>query len=224
VEFEDQKPFGLVEFAENPEPRCPCVLVLDNSTSMSGRPIAELNDGLQAFKAELSQDPMTLKRVELAIMSFGPVRTPVPFGTVDTVTLPVLVASGDTPMGAAIKSAVTMVQARKAMYRENGISYFRPWIFLITDGAPTDDWAEAARLVQQGEENKSFAFFAVGVEGADMRVLKEIAVRQPVQLKGLQFAQLFSWLSNSLNSVSRSRLNDEVTLSDPTGPSGWATV
>jgi uncharacterized protein with von Willebrand factor type A (vWA) domain len=28
-----------VEFAENPEPRCPCVLLLDTSSSMRGAPI-----------------------------------------------------------------------------------------------------------------------------------------------------------------------------------------
>jgi len=38
-----------IEFAENPEPRCPCVLLLDTSGSMSGEKIASLNAGLQTF-------------------------------------------------------------------------------------------------------------------------------------------------------------------------------
>ena len=32
----DQVPFADAQFAENPEPRCPCLLLLDSSTSMSG--------------------------------------------------------------------------------------------------------------------------------------------------------------------------------------------
>ncbi|MEI6428086.1 MAG: hypothetical protein WCO45_06800 [Pseudanabaena sp. ELA607] len=38
-----------IEFAENPEPRCPCVLLLDTSGSMSGEKIAALNAGLETF-------------------------------------------------------------------------------------------------------------------------------------------------------------------------------
>ena len=43
----EQVPFGGVEFAENPEPRCPCLLLLDTSASMGGDKLVELNDALQ---------------------------------------------------------------------------------------------------------------------------------------------------------------------------------
>ena len=69
----EQIPFSDVEFADNPEPRCPCVLLLDTSYSMSGEKIAELNRGLERFAEELRSDAMTAKRVEVAIVSFGPV-------------------------------------------------------------------------------------------------------------------------------------------------------
>jgi len=59
-----------VEFAENPEPRCPCVLLLDTSGSMQGVPIEALNRGLQTFKDDLMRDPVAPKRVEVAIVTF----------------------------------------------------------------------------------------------------------------------------------------------------------
>ena len=124
-------------------------------------------------------------------------------------------------MGAAIEMGINILNERKAEYRKNGIQFFRPWIFLITDGAPTDSWSEAARLVHEGEKNKSFAFFAVGVDGANMEILEKISERQPLKLVGLSFKELFVWLSNSMKSVSRSAMGVEVKLLPP---KGWAEV
>jgi len=221
----EQIPFGASEFADNPEPRCPCLLLLDVSGSMSGEPIRELNEGLITFKNELLSDSLSSKRVEVGIVTFGPVKVATDFTTVDNFIPPRLSASGNTPMGEAIARGVEMIQQRKETYKENGISYYRPWIFLITDGAPTDKWKNAAALVREGEQSKSFLFFAVGVDGADFDVLSQISsARKPVGLKGLRFSDLFSWLSNSLGSVSSSRLGEEVPLVNPATPEGWASV
>ena len=64
----EQITFATSDFASNPEPRCPCILLLDVSGSMSGRPINELNAGLVTFRDELLADPLALKRVELGIV------------------------------------------------------------------------------------------------------------------------------------------------------------
>ncbi|HFD2327546.1 TPA: VWA domain-containing protein [Escherichia coli] len=202
--------FATSDFASNPEPRCPCILLLDVSGSMN-----------VTFRDELLADPLALKRVELGIVTFGPVHVEQPFTSAANFFPPILFAQGDTPMGAAITKALDMVEERKREYRANGISYYRPWIFLITDGAPTDEWQAAANKVFRGEEDKRFAFFSIGVQGADMKTLAQISVRQPLPLQGLQFRELFSWLSSSLRSVSRSTPGTEVVLE---APKGWTSV
>jgi uncharacterized protein YegL len=219
--------FGTDDFAINPEPRLPCVLLLDVSASMQGRPIAELNEGIRLYRSELLADPLAAKRVEVAVVTFGEeVRTASDFTTAERFEPPTLRADGSTPMGAAINLGLALVLQRKVAYRANGIPYFRPWVFLITDGAPTDEWRYAARKVKEGEEHRSFAFFAVGVEGADFDVLREVSARAPLKLQGLRFRDLFQWLSNSQRSLSQSTPGeqDKVSFVDPTGPKGWAAL
>jgi uncharacterized protein YegL len=225
TDLHEQIPFfSGAEFAENPEPRCPVVLLVDTSGSMMGEPINELNAGLIQFKDELMADSMAVKRAEIAIVSFGPVKVETDFQTADIFSPPTLRADGHTPMGEAIELSINMIKQRKELYKQNGISYYRPWIFLITDGAPTDSWNRAAAMVHEGESSRSFMFFAVGVENANIEILSQISVRTPLKLKELRFRDLFSWLSNSLASISRSNPGDQVPLKNPAAPDGWAIV
>ena len=220
ISFE-QIPFGSDDFADNPEPRCPCVLLLDTSISMGGMPIMQLNEGVRTFKKELMQDPLATKRVEVAIVTFGPVKVEAEFHTVPGFMPRELETTGDTPMGEAILLAIDMVTRRKKEYKEHGISYYKPWIILITDGAPTDDFSKAAMKVRDGESSRAFAFFAIGVEGASMDILKQISAREPIKLKGLMFREFFMWLSASMKMVSGKNPGGTVTLLPP---SGWAEL
>ncbi|QZZ21627.1 VWA domain-containing protein [Leptothermofonsia sichuanensis E412] len=215
-------PVGLPEFVENPENRCPVVLLLDTSTSMSGQPIQELSRGVGVFKEDVQRDTKAALSVEVAIVTFGPVQLLQDFVTIDQMTPPVLEANGYTPMGEAIEYAIDLLEGRKEVYKTNGIQYYRPWIFMITDGAPTDSWHNAAQRVRLGEADRKFCFFAVGVEGADLETLSKIASpnRPPAKLNGLDFQSLFVWLSTSMKRVSSGKVGEAIALP----PVGWAEI
>lgn len=215
-------PFENADLLENPEPRCACVLLLDTSHSMHGRPMEQLNEAVGVYLRDVCRDSLAAKRVEVAVVTFGgEVTTVADFASPDRVEVPTLVASGATPMGEALERAIDMVAARKRRYKEAGVLYYRPWLMLITDGAPTDDWPSAARSVRAGEAADAFVCFAVGVEDADLGILGQIATRPPLKLKGLEFRELFMWLSASQKSVSSSRPGDKVPLPPV---AGWAEV
>lgn len=205
--------FDKVEFdPSNPEPRCPCVLLLDTSYSMDGQPIQELNAGLVTFREDLGKEELTLMRVEVAIITFGSTAQLVQdFVTARQFTPPTLTVSGNTPMGEGINMALDLLDRRKQGYKANGLPYYRPWVFLVTDGAPTDDWKVAAQRVQSAEAKKKVLFFTVGVQGADMSILQQInPQRSPIALQGLAFRELFLWFSASMRSVSHANVGSEV--------------
>jgi len=250
--------FDQTEFAENPEPRCPVVLVLDTSGSMQGSPITELNEGLRAFAAAIRADRLASLRVEVALITCGgkvralDVRGPEPSGNKDVVLFnpmgiavrpkvnevplnahqafvtadqfqpPALDADGDTPLGEAISRALALLRERKEIYKQNGLDYFRPWIFTITDGKPTDKgWESVAEQVRQEEARKGVVFYGVGVEGADLQTLAKFSLsRPPLKLKGLAFGDLFTWLSKSLSAIAHSRPGEQA----PLPPVGWGSA
>ena len=109
----------------NPDPRVACVLVLDTSGSMQGEAIDQLNQGLQQFIQEVQSDSIAASRVELAIVTFGPVETIQTFAPITAVTVPTLNAEGTTPLGAALQQAVDLVKYRKDVYKNAGVPYYR---------------------------------------------------------------------------------------------------
>jgi len=212
-----------VEFAENPEPRCPCILLLDVSGSMAGAPIDALNEGLQIFRDALNKDDLAKKRVDVAIVTFDSTAKVVQdFVTADRFQPPTLKVGGATYMGEGINKALEILHVRKALYKANAISYYRPWVFMITDGSPSDNEVVylAAQRIRDEEKEKKVVFFGVGVEGVDMPRLSQIVDRPPMKLQGLNFAEMFQWLSVSMSRVSHSKLDEQVPLTRP----GWGSV
>jgi len=134
-------------------------------------------------------------------------------------------------MGEGIVKAAELIEQRKQQYKAKGIDYYRPWIFLITDGDPTDmqpgdsKWNEVIKCVHEGEVNKKFMFFAVAVEPGNTPLLKQITPpnRPPLKLKEAKFRELFQWLSRSQSKVSSSKVGDQVALENPVA-AGWGAI
>ncbi len=223
----------IVDIPYPQHPHCATVLVLDTSASMSGNKIAELNEGLRILTDELKEDDLAVKRIDLAVITFGKgVELVRPFTGISAFDPPELIAGGYTPMGEAILEAVRVVEERKAEYRTIGTDYYRPWIFLITDGQPTDmrkgdeTWEKVIEAVHGGEKDHKFLFWALGVDQANMTLLREIspAGRTPLMLKEAQWAEMFLWLSKSLSQISDSRIGEQISLENPVGPEGWGVI
>lgn len=210
------------DLVTNPTSRIACTLVLDVSGSMSGSPIEELNKGLKRFVEEVQNDDFAAYAVDLAIVTFGGmVQVHTPFQNMSTIQVEQLYASGGTPMGEAVETAMDLIEERKDEYKRKGVSYYRPWLFLFSDGQPTDYYKKSAQALKMANANKGLLSFGIGIGGGcDMNTLAEFCPdeRPPVKLNDVNFKEFFLWLSASLRQVSSSVPGTQIKL-PPTD--GW---
>ena len=94
---------------------------------------------------------------------------------------------------------------------------------MITDGEPDAGWQSAVQKLHKEAANKGVAFFAVGVENANMQILSQIATPTipAVMLKGLNFKEMFLWLSDSMRRTSSTKIGDNIPLASV---DSWTTI
>ena len=214
----DNEMIPYVEFADNANERTPCVLVLDCSGSMRGEPIKQLNIGLKALEQELKDDIDASSRVQLLIIkAFGKDEAVVSSDWIDAMNFeaPEMEAGGLTPLGKAMELALKKIEEQKCLYDSCGITSKRPWIFLISDGEPTDyGWELAAEKCRIAQQNKKVVIHAVGTQGANLEKLAKFSMMPPKRLSSLKFTEFFLWLSRSVSCISRAAPNMPDILDD----------
>jgi uncharacterized protein YegL len=189
--------------------RTPCVLVLDTSGSMMGDDrIGQLNRALKSFEATIKKDGALRQQVVLSVIGFGSeVSILTDWVQADEFVAPVLVATGQTVLGQAMRRAHAAIEDLRVKLKAEGIAYTRPWIFLMSDGQPTDDdWKEAAEESRQRCESKRAAVWPFAVSGADAKALQSFARHDMdvYSLEGADFDAIFRWLTTSLGAVASS--------------------
>lgn len=208
------------------------VLLVDASGSMGEpgsspgrRKIDDLNDALEDFvTTHMHEEPKLQINGEIAIGAFSgdelrwlelgdPVVDGSPFHFARYVTnAPKLGANGATPMGKAIEAALQAIEQRKDDLSSGGLEHeYRPNVFLLTDGKPTDSVDKARRLLHEEESAKGVLFFALGTADADERQLLSIAdKRNYYSLRSKPIAWYLKFVSKSLRRQAGRSSSDEA--------------
>ena len=189
----------------------------------------ELQQGIRTFLEAVRGDDLAASAADICVVTFDDsARCLLPFADINRQKEPELSAQNDTAMGEGVNLALDLLEARKAEYRKNGVDYYQPWLVLMTDGEPNGSQAELARAQRRAADmaaNRKLTVFPIGIGNeADMGALAGFSPgRQPLHLKGMRFQEFFTWLSQSVQQVSRSAPGERVPL-DLDGISGWGEL
>ena len=215
----------------NYEQKCLCVLVLDTSGSMNAdNAIGQLIQGLQTFKSQIMNDETARDRLEIAIVSFNSeIKVELQPSLISEIEMPTLKASGQTQLVRAIEEAQQVIKDRKDYYKSKGLTYYRPWIVVMTDGDPypaNQDIDGIAQKIQEDADAKKYVFFMIGV-GNEVHddVLSKLTTSQfpAMRMDAVNFAEFFQWLSASATVVVNSDdlTDSNVSIPQPTWAQGF---
>ena len=185
--------------------RLPVYLLLDCSGSMSGDPIEAVRQGVRMLVSDLRGNPQALETAFLSVITFGSSAQQVcPLTELMSFQEPNLDASGSTSLGEALKLLERCLdnEVRKSSPTQKGD--WKPLVFLMTDGQPTDNWEMAADSLKQRKLSNIIACAAGS--GADAQMLKRIT-EIVVEIHNLQPDSLkafFKWVSSSIKTTSQS--------------------
>jgi len=182
---------------------------------MMGAPIDAVRNGVQVLVTTLRQDPQALESAYLSVITFdSTARQVVPLTDLATFQPPQIDATGVTALGDALQVTAQCIDREVAKGSATQKGDWKPLVFIMTDGQPTDDWQNALPVFRQSATGTVVAC-AAGPD-ADPDVLKQIT-NDVVTLATADTATIssfFKWVSASIR-VTSQRIDAPPSSSAP---------
>lgn len=180
--------------------KLPVYLLLDTSGSMHGEPIEAVKNGVQVLVSTLRQDPYALETAYLSIITFDDQAKQVtPLTELSMFQMPPISANGTTCLGQALSLLANRIEAEVQKSTAEKKGDWRPLVFIMTDGAPTDDWHKG---LQDFKKTKCAMVVACAAgQNAQTRVLKQITdtVVSLETTDSMAIKAFFKWVSASIS-------------------------
>jgi len=184
--------------------RLPVFLVLDISGSMTGEPIEAVKNGVQVLVSTLRQDPYALETAFLSVITFdSAARQLVPLTELSMFQMPDIQATGTTALGDALSLLASKVSTEVAKTTAEVKGDWKPLVFLMTDGEPTDNWQKG--LADFKKQKFGMVVACAAGQGANTSILKQITdiVVQLDTADSATIKAFFKWVSASVSTGSQ---------------------
>jgi len=188
--------------------KLPVYLLLDTSGSMSGEPIEALKNGVQIMISSLRQNPQAIETAYISIITFNSkAQQLVPLTDLASFQMVDISASGTTSLGEALSLVSTCIDKEVAKTTMDVKGDWKPLVFIMTDGIPTDDWQKG--LAEFKKRKVAFTVACAAGHGADTTILKQITdnVFALDNADSNSIGKFFTWVTASIG-VSSTKVED----------------
>ncbi len=188
---------------------------------MRGEPIHSVSVGLQAMLSALRQDPYALESVHLCLITFDiKAHEYLPLTPLDEVKLGEIVVpdAGATFLGAALELLLQRVDRDIKKTTGDGKGDWRPVLFVMTDGSPSDLHAYREAIPEVKKRNFASIVACAAGPKAKQEILRELTDRVVTldTMDSAAFAGFFKWVSASVAVGSSSAgIAGQVSLPPP---------
>lgn len=184
--------------------RLPVYLLLDTSGSMLGEPIEAVKNGVEMLASSLRQDPYALETAYLSIITFDTTaKQLMPLTELAMFNTPNLQATGTTQLGEALSLLADKIEQEVQKTTPDTRGDWKPLVFIMTDGAPTDDWKKGFEKLKKVKTGMVIAC-AAG-HNAETAILKQITevVVELATADSNTIKAFFKWVSASISTGSQ---------------------
>jgi uncharacterized protein YegL len=185
--------------------RLPVYFLIDTSSSMGGEAIEAVRVGLDTLISALRQEPQALETAPLCVITFASeAKVVTPLTEITTVQIPKITARGKTALGAGLTLLAECIDTDVVKSTPEAKGDWKPLVFLMTDGGPSDDWRAGLARFKQCKVG-TFVALALG-RHVHMDVLQEITpdVVTADQADSGALKAYFKWVTSSISVRSQS--------------------
>ncbi len=208
----------------------PFYILCDESGSMDANGgIDAVNRGLPELHATIAGDPLVSDKCRIGLITFSDIAEELlPLSNLsDVQAMPGCAAKGMTNYGEAFNLLRVVISRDISNMKSQGIQVYRPAVFFITDGEPTDDWeANHRALTDKNVNPQAPHIIAFGVAGANPAVIGKIGTKAAfIANQGVDPGNALKEILKSLtNTIVNSSSSSSPTLIVQQAPPGTTAV